>query len=69
MHVDAELCMEVIMLQGDVSEVKLVAEGLMALKGVQHLKRHRRQCGCDPGEAYHRDRDYAFGKHPYREPA
>ena len=38
MHVDAELCMEVIVLHGDVSEVKLVAEGLMALKGVQHLK-------------------------------
>ncbi len=38
MHVDAELCMEVIVLQGDVSEVKAVAEGLMALKGVQHLK-------------------------------
>ena len=37
-HVDAELCMEVIVLHGDVSEVKLVAEGLMALKGVQHLK-------------------------------
>ncbi|MEA1908943.1 MAG: nickel-responsive transcriptional regulator NikR [Euryarchaeota archaeon] len=38
MHVDAELCMEVIVLQGDVGEVKAVAEGLMALKGVQHLK-------------------------------
>ncbi|MEA1906588.1 MAG: nickel-responsive transcriptional regulator NikR [Euryarchaeota archaeon] len=38
MHVDAELCMEVIVLQGDVNEVKAVAEGLMALKGVQHLK-------------------------------
>ncbi len=38
MHVDPELCMEVIVLQGDVGEVKAVAEGLMALKGVQHLK-------------------------------
>jgi CopG family nickel-responsive transcriptional regulator len=37
-HVDEEICLEVIVLQGDVSEVKAVAEGLMALKGVQHLK-------------------------------
>ncbi len=37
-HVDEETCLEVIVLQGDVSEVKAVAEGLMALKGVQHLK-------------------------------
>ena len=37
-HVDEETCMEVIVLHGDVSEVKAVAEGLMALKGVQHLK-------------------------------
>lgn len=37
-HVDEEICLEVIVLQGDVGEVKAVAEGLMALKGVQHLK-------------------------------
>ena len=37
-HVDEKTCLEVIVLQGDVSEVKAVAEGLMALKGVQHLK-------------------------------
>ncbi|HIE32339.1 MAG TPA: nickel-responsive transcriptional regulator NikR [Methanosarcinales archaeon] len=38
MHVDEEMCLEVVVLQGDVSEVRDVAEGLMALKGVQHLK-------------------------------
>ncbi|MEA1866062.1 MAG: nickel-responsive transcriptional regulator NikR [Euryarchaeota archaeon] len=37
-HADKNTCLEVIMLHGDVEEIKKVAEGLMALKGVEHLK-------------------------------
>ncbi len=37
-HADQNTCLEVITLHGDVAEIKKVAEGLMALKGVEHLK-------------------------------
>jgi CopG family nickel-responsive transcriptional regulator len=37
-HADAKTCLEVITLHGDAKDLKKVAEGLMALKGVQHLK-------------------------------
>lgn len=37
-HVDEKTCLEIIVLHGDVKSVKKVAESLMALKGVQHLK-------------------------------
>ncbi len=37
-HADKTTCLEVITLHGDADEIKAVAEGLMALKGVEHLK-------------------------------
>ncbi len=37
-HADAKTCLELIALHGDAKDLKKVAEGLMALKGVEHLK-------------------------------
>jgi len=37
-HVDKRTCLEIIALHGDVEDLKGVAESLMALKGVEHLK-------------------------------
>jgi CopG family nickel-responsive transcriptional regulator len=37
-HLDHDNCMEIIMLQGEGRQVKEVAEKMMALKGVKHVK-------------------------------
>lgn len=37
-HLDHDNCLELIMLQGDGKQVKEVAEKMMALKGVKHVK-------------------------------
>jgi CopG family nickel-responsive transcriptional regulator len=37
-HLDHDNCLEIIMLQGEGQQVKLVAEKMMALKGVKHVK-------------------------------
>ncbi len=37
-HLDHDNCLEIIMLQGDGQKVKMVAEKMMALKGVKHVK-------------------------------
>jgi CopG family nickel-responsive transcriptional regulator len=37
-HADEKTCLELIALHGDAKSLKEVAEGLMALKGVEHLK-------------------------------
>ena len=37
-HADKKTCLEIIALHGDAKSLKEVAEGLMALKGVEHLK-------------------------------
>ena len=37
-HLDHDNCMEIIMLQGEGQQVKEVAEKMMALKGVKHVK-------------------------------
>ncbi len=37
-HLDHDNCMEIIMLQGEGKQVKEVAEKMMALKGVKHVK-------------------------------
>ena len=37
-HADKKTCLEMIALQGDAEDIKKVAEDLMALKGVEHLK-------------------------------
>jgi len=37
-HLDHDNCLEIIMLQGEGKQVKEVAERMMALKGVKHVK-------------------------------
>ena len=37
-HLDHDNCMEIILLQGEGKQVKEVAEKMMALKGVKHVK-------------------------------
>jgi CopG family nickel-responsive transcriptional regulator len=37
-HLDHDNCLEIIMLQGEGQKVKVVAEKMMALKGVKHVK-------------------------------
>ena len=45
-HLDHDNCLEVIILDGEGEDVKSVAERLMALKGVKHVKLHT----APPGE-------------------
>jgi CopG family transcriptional regulator, nickel-responsive regulator len=37
-HIDHDNCLEIIMIQGDGKTVKEIAEKMMALKGVKHVK-------------------------------
>ncbi len=37
-HLDHHLCLEVLVLRGKIAEIKKVADGLLAVKGVQHGK-------------------------------
>ena len=37
-HLDQDICLEVVVLRGDGPEVRKAAESMMALKGVKHVK-------------------------------
>ena len=37
-HLDQDICLEVVVLRGDGTEVRKAAESMMALKGVKHVK-------------------------------
>lgn len=37
-HLDEDNCLEIVVLQGEAKDVRQIAERLMALKGVKHLK-------------------------------
>ncbi|MDI6810441.1 MAG: nickel-responsive transcriptional regulator NikR [archaeon] len=37
-HLDDENCFEIVVLKGDAKEIKRLAENIMSLKGVKHLK-------------------------------
>lgn len=38
MHINHDMCMEVLLVRGDAREVKAVTEKIMALRGVKHVK-------------------------------
>jgi CopG family nickel-responsive transcriptional regulator len=37
-HLDPENCFEIVVIQGDARKIKSLAENIMSLKGVKHVK-------------------------------
>jgi CopG family nickel-responsive transcriptional regulator len=54
-HLSHQLCLEVLILRGKTREIKKVAEGLIATKGVQHGKLVLTTAGWQCGRSLHTD--------------